>query len=347
MTTTACVAPTFPRPPRRASRRRVAAFLARHGWARAERRRLAGDASFRRYERIIAGDRRAVLMIAPPEKEDVRPFLAIARHLRARGFGTPEVLAADETAGLALLEDLGDRRYTRVLGEGGDEGAMYAAAVDVLIELHREPLAGLDVPPYDDSRLGEEADLLVDWFLPAASGVPTPAPARAAYRAAFNAVLPLVRAVPEVLVLRDYHADNLVWLPEHEGRRRVGLLDFQDAVVGPLAYDLVSLLEDARRDIAKATVEAMLARYLAGRGRDGLDRGAFAAAYAVLGAQRNCKIVGIFTRLWRRDGKPAYLDYLPRVWRHLEGDLAHPALAPVKRWLDDHVPPEWRRRPAT
>ncbi len=320
----------------------AAAFLEGHGWAGAERLALGGDASFRRYERVVAGGRRAVLMLAPPDKEDVRPFVAVARHLLDRGFSPPAVLAADEDAGLVLLEDLGDDLYTRVLAAGGDEEGMYAAAVDVLLALHHGPPSGLEVPPYDDARLHAEADLLVEWHVPALTGAPASAAVRAAYTAAWNAVLPLARAAPETLVLRDYHADNLVWLPGRAGVRRVGLLDFQDAVLGPPAYDLVSLLEDARRDIAAPTREAMLARYLAGR--PDLDRDAFAAAYAVLGAQRNCKIVGIFTRLLRRDGKPAYLDYLPRVWGHLAHDLAHPALAPVKSWLDEAIPPERRGR---
>ncbi len=322
----------------------IAAFLARNGWGGARRRPLAGDASFRRYDRVEADGRRAVLMDAPPEHEDVRPFVAVARHLGNRGFSAPAILAADEDAGLLLLEDLGDDLFTRVLAAGGDEAALYAAAVDALVELHRAPPAGLAVPAYDDARLRAEADLLIDWYLPAQTGAPAPEPVRAAYTAAWNAVLPLVRAVPDTLVLRDYHADNLIWLPERTGIGRVGLLDFQDAVIGSVAYDMVSLLEDARRDVAAATVEAAIARYLAAR--PDLDPDAFAAAYAVLGTQRNCKIVGIFTRLWRRDGKPVYLDYLPRVWDHLAGDLAHPVLAPVKRWLDDVIPPERRGRPA-
>lgn len=283
-------------------------------------------------------------MDAPPEHEDVRPFVAVARHLAGRGFSAPAILAADADAGLLLLEDLGDDLFTRVLAGGGDEAALYTAAVDALIELQRAPPAGLDVPIYDDARLHAEADLLVDWYLPARTGAPSPGPVRAAYTSAWESVLPLVRAVPDTLVLRDYHADNLMWLPARTGIRRVGLLDFQDAVIGSVAYDMVSLLEDARRDIAGATVEAALARYLAAR--TDLDRDAFAAAYAVLGAQRNCKIVGIFTRLWRRDGKPIYLDYLPRVWDHLARDLAHPALAPVRRWLDDAIPPDMRGKPA-
>ncbi|MFQ5958010.1 MAG: aminoglycoside phosphotransferase family protein [Alphaproteobacteria bacterium] len=322
----------------------IAGFLAGHGWAGATRRPLKGDASFRRYERVFAGDCRAVLMDAPPAHEDVRPFVAVARHLTGRGFSAPAILASDEEAGLLLLEDLGDDLFTRLLAQGSDEMSLYEAAVDLLVALHRVSPDALDVPPYDDARLHAEADLLVNWFVPAVSGAPAPAPVRAAYTDAWDAVFPLARSGPKTLVLRDYHADNLLWLPGRDGVRRVGLLDFQDAVVGPAAYDLVSLLEDARRDVAEATVAAMIARYLAGRRE--IDRDAFAAAYAVLGAQRNAKIVGIFTRLWKRDGKPLYLDYLPRVWGHLERDLAHPALSPVRGWFDAHVPPAWRGRPA-
>ncbi len=313
----------------------IAAFLAGNGWRGAERRQLTGDASFRRYERVFADGRRAVLMDAPPEHEDVRPFLAIARYLLARGYSAPAVLAADEAAGLLLLEDLGDDLYTGVLDAGGDEEPLYAAAVDLLVDLHRESPRGLDVPPYDDGRLHREVNLLIDWFLPEITGEPTPKAVRAAFTAAWREVFPLVRAVPEALVLFDYHAPNLRWLPQRAGLKRVGLLDFQDAVIGPVAYDLVSLLEDTRRDVAQATAAATIERYLAGRPE--IDRDAFSTAYAVLGAQRNVRIVGTFTRLWRRDGKTHYLEHLPRVWRYIAHDLAHPALAPVRRWLDEHV----------
>ncbi len=324
----------------------IRAFLDRAGWAGAERRPLAGDASFRRYERILdpARGRRAVLMDAPPGKEDVRPFLAVAGHLRARGLSAPEVLAADADAGLVLLEDLGDALYTRVLAAGeADEATLYAAAVDVLAALHARPPDGLAAAPYDDALLMAEAALFVDWFLPAATGGAVADETRAAFEDAWRAVFPLAQAEAPRLTLRDYHADNLIWLPGREGLRRVGLLDFQDAVLGAPAYDLVSLLEDARRDVAPETVAAMRARYLAARPET--DAEAFDAAYAVLGAQRNCKIVGIFTRLWRRDGKPGYLDYLPRVWAHLARDLAHPALGPVRAWFDAAVPPRLRGRP--
>ncbi len=324
----------------------IRAFLDRAGWAGATRRPLAGDASFRRYDRVTdtAGGRRAVLMDAPPGKEDVRPFLAVDAHLRAQGLSAPEVLAADAEAGLVLLEDLGDALYTRVLDAGeGDEATLYAAAVDVLAALHARPPEGLDPPPYDDDLLMAEVALFIDWFLPAATGAAVDDATRDAFRAAWRAVFPLARAAPPRLTLRDYHADNLIWLPARAGLRRVGLLDFQDAVLGAPAYDLVSLLEDARRDVAPETVAAMRARYLAARPETDAD--AFDAAYAMLGAQRNCKIVGIFTRLWRRDGKPAYLDHLPRVWAHLARDLAHPTLAPLRAWFDEAAPPRLRTRP--
>ena len=320
--------------------RQIDDFLAGHGWDGAARRALAGDASFRRYERLVDGARRAVLMDAPPGHEDVRPFVAIGRYLHACGYSAPEIHAADEDAGLLLLEDLGDGLYADALAAGADEEALYAAAVDLLVDLHGAWPTGLDVPGFDEARLHDEVDRFVEWFLPAASGAEAPRAVRNAYTEAWAAVFPLARAVPEALVLFDYHSPNLIWLPERGGLRRVGLLDFQDAVRGPLTYDLVSLLEDARRDVPEPLAHAMVARYLDARPE--LDRAAFSAAYAVMGAQRNCRIIGTFARLWRRDGKAGYLAHMPRVWRYLERDLTHPALAPVKQWIDGLVPPAWR-----
>ncbi len=318
----------------------IARFLDRAGWDGATRVALAGDASFRRYERISLGDRRAVLMDAPPETEDVGPFLAVARHLKRLGYSAPSVMAADAGAGLALIEDLGDDGYTRLLEGGGDEAALYEAAVDLLVDLHRHA-APPELPPYDDARLLEEANLLPEWYLPALLGTPTPAEAKRDYEALWRDLFPAARAGPEVMVLRDYHADNLMWLPRRRAVARVGLLDFQDAVRGPPAYDLVSLLEDARRDVAPARAERMIRRFIAATGA---DADAFRTAYAVLGAQRNAKIIGIFTRLWKRDGKPVYLGLIPRVWGLLERDVAHPRLAPVEAWLNRHAPRERRRQ---
>ena len=317
----------------------IESFLAGAGWAGATRRLLAADASFRHYDRVTRGRECAVLMDAPPPRENVQAFLQVARQLLDLGLSAPRPLRADEAAGLLLLEDLGDRTFTRALAEGADEAALYRLAIDVLIALHRSWRAGAEagLAPYDDEKLLDEAALLTDWFLPAVrDGAPTAPDARDAYLSAWRAVLPRARRVPETLVLRDYHVDNLMLLEGREGVSACGLLDFQDAVIGPCAYDVVSLLEDARRDIPPGLVEAMLSRYL--DAFPGLDRAAFAESYAVLGAQRAAKIIGIFTRLERRDGKPQYLRHIPRVWRLLEAGLEKPALAPVKAWFAREVP---------
>ncbi len=322
----------------------VASFLARNRWPASALGPLAGDASFRKYYRLSDGARRAVLMEAAPPNEDVRPFLAVARHLRRLGYSAPEILDADEANGLLLLEDFGDETYTRRLVAGNGENALYARAVDLLVDLHRASDAtAADVPDYDDARLLAEAALLTDWFLPAATGRQTGADARQEYLEAWRAAFASARIVPSTLVLRDYHVDNLMWLAGREGVAACGLLDFQDAVIGPVSYDLVSLLEDARRDVPRQLQAAMIARYLAAF--PSLERDAFRASYAILGGQRNAKIVGIFTRLMARDGKPQYLEHIPRVWRLLEGDLTHPALSTVRRWFDRHVPAKLRRAP--
>ena len=321
-------------------------FLAGAGWDGAERTALAGDASFRRYQRIAGDGRRAVLMDAPPPLEDVRPFILVARHLCGLGYSEPAILAEDADAGLLLLEDLGDDTFTGLLGRGADAAALYRLAVDVLIDLHRRPRAEAvppGLPPYDDGRLLEEAALLVEWYLPEVLDAPLPAAFGEAYAACWRSLLPLARGVPETLVLRDYHVDNLMRLDGRSGIAACGLLDFQGAVVGPVSYDLVSLLEDARRCVPAPLYEAIRARYLAAF--PGLDADALALSMAVLGAQRHCKVIGIFTRLCVRDGKPGYLAHIPRVWRLLERSLAHPALAPMAGWLDSHVPADCRMVP--
>ena len=317
-------------------------FLLRHGWGEADRLLLAADASFRRYERLQRDGERAVLMDAPPPQEDIRPFATVARRLHALGLSAPEIRAEDVEAGLLLLEDFGDDTYTRVLAAGGDEKALYTLAVDVLVALHGrfDDAAAADIPPYDDARLLDEAALLADWYLPAVRGEPTPPGLRQGYLDLWRGVFATARAVPPTLVLRDYHVDNLMLLAGRDGERACGLLDFQDAAIGPLTYDLASLLEDARRDVSPALAHALTDRYLAAF--PALDRDAFAASYAVLAAQRSAKILGIFTRLDRRDGKPVYLHHIPRVWRWLEGDLEHPALSALRGWFDAEIPPDKR-----
>ena len=324
----------------------IAHFLAGAGWPGAEVRPLAADASFRRYLRERRNGAGAVLMDAPPEHEDVRPFVRIARHLRGLGLSAPAILCADEDAGLLLLEDLGDDTFTRLLAAGADERTLYRLAVDVLIHLHRlAPPAAVPagLPSYDLQRLLDEALLLVDWFLPAAAGRPVETGVRADFVAAWEAALAESLAQPVTLVLRDFHVDNLMQLAGRSGLAACGLLDFQDVVAGPAAYDLMSLLEDARRDIAAALRHEMLACYIAGVAPD--DTAAFGRSFAVLAAQRHAKVIGIFTRLDRRDGKPGYLVHIPRVWRLLQSALQNPALAEVRRWFDRHVPPDRSRAP--
>ena len=312
----------------------AAAFLAANGWGGARLRALAGDASFRRYFRVVEGQRTAMLMDAPPPHEDPRPFVAVARWLGERGFAAPAIYATDLARGLVLIEDFGDDRMREAIDAAPErEAELYASAIDTLIALAAEP-AG-DVPAYDRAVYQREAGLFVEWYCPAV-GLTVDV---AGYAAAWDAVLESVLAyAPPVMVLRDYHAENLMLI---DGRKALGLLDFQDALAGHPAYDLVSLLQDARRDVPATVEAAMLDRYRARTGA-GAD---FDAAYHVLGAQRNAKIIGIFTRLWQRDGKPRYPALCPRVWAYLERDLRQPALEPVRAWFDVNVPPDKRGDP--
>ncbi len=317
----------------------MTAFLDAAGWSSLALEPLAGDASFRRYYRVGGIGRSAVLMDAPPTQEDVGPYVAVAALLRNLGLSAPEVLAEDRDAGFLLLEDFGDDTYTRLLERGADEPGLYALAVDTLVEMQRAAeLRGIPgMPSYDTERLLAEAALLVDWYRPLAGGL------RDEYLALWRELLPDAEVSLPTLVLRDYHVDNLMLLPDRSGVRGCGLLDFQDAVIGPPSYDLVSLLEDARRDVSASLRRAMTERYLAAF--PALDRSAFLRSAAILAAQRNCKILGIFTRLWKRDGKPQYLAHIPRVWRLLEEDLRHPALARIGCWLERHLPRDFRCRP--
>lgn len=309
-------------------------FLAAAGWAGAEILPLAGDASFRRYFRVIAPNRRAVLMDAPPPHEDPRPFLAIARHLSDLGFSAPRALAADLDKGLVLLEDFGDARMRETIDAAPEaELRIYGDAVDLLARLH-EHRAAPDLKPYGAKEYLREACLLTEWYTPAV-GLTVDADG---YRAAWGEALAPVLDDQSVTVLRDYHAENIMLIEGREGIDALGLLDFQDALAGHPAYDLVSLLQDARRDVAPALEADMLARY-----KEAADPGpGFDHAYWLLGAQRNAKIVGIFARLYKRDGKSRYLSFLPRVWGYLERDLEHPALAPVKAWFDANIPADKR-----
>jgi hypothetical protein len=315
-----------------------AAFLARHGWGGADVAPMAGDASFRRYARVVDRGRTAILMDAPPDKEDTRPFIFVAEVLRAMGFRAPRLLAADVEAGLLLLEDFGDRLMAKELAAARvDEESLYGQAVDLLAALHRLP-PPLELKPYGRDELLREVMLFPEWYM-AATGLPADVDGyAAAWDDVWRRVLQETEAEP-VLVLRDYHAENLMLLGDAPAAP-LGLLDFQDALAGHRAYDLVSLLQDARRDVPPRLQAAMLQRFMDATGVP--DQAAFRASYEVLGAQRNSKILGIFVRLRDRDGRQGYVERLPRVWRHLESNLAHPALTPVRDWFDAHVPPAAR-----
>ncbi|MCL6740186.1 phosphotransferase [Sphingomonas sp. RB56-2] len=312
-------------------------FLARHGWSEAQILPLAGDASFRRYFRVLAGDRRAVLMDAPPPHEDPRPFVAIANWLGGVGLAAPRILAADLDQGLLLLDDFGDARMRETLdADPAVERDLYETAVDVLVHLHdHPPMAGL--PPHGLKEWLTELRLFPDWYAPAVGLESIDVDQ---WDEAWRTVLQPVAAdgLGPVTVLRDYHAENVMLLDGRGGIGRFGLLDFQDALAGHPAYDLVSVLEDARRDVSPALERAMIDRY---QQKTGVGD-AFERAYWTLAAQRNTRILGVFCRLWKRDGKDRYRQFQPRMWGLLERDLAQPGLEPVKAWFDAQIPASFR-----
>ena len=319
----------------------IGAFLAREGWGWAERTPLAGDASARRYERLRRGFQRAILMDMPPESGlDVRPFLAVTAWLRAGRFSAPEVLGADRARGLVLLEDLGDDLFATLCAEHPNrEPGLYRAAVEALADLQRRPPPGEDVgwtpPPYDLAFLMREVRLVPEWYLPAATGAPVPPDLAAEYDALAETAL-LAVATPQVPVLRDYHAENLLWLPRRRNHARVGMLDYQDMLLGHPAYDL-DLAPRGRPPRHHALRSAPPCSPATSSSPAPTPRPSPPHA-SLLAAQRNLKILGLFTRLCRRDGKPRYLAHLPRVWAHLTRDLAHPALAPLAAFVARHVP---------
>ena len=340
-------------------------LLTASGHGAAERKRLAGDASTRAYERLTQGGRSVLLMNSPRRPdgppvrdgkpysaiahlaEDVTPFVAMAKGLRQRGFSAPNILAADRAAGLLVLEDFGNDFIV-----GGNPPApieeRYAAAVDVLAALHRQTLpatlpvdtsVNYTLPNYDLDALLIEVELLLDWYLPRAGGQ-VAAAKRQGYVGLWRETLRPTIEGQRTWVLRDYHSPNLMWLPNRTGIARIGLLDFQDAVMGSPAYDVASLLQDARVDVPEAMEVALLSRYVRARLKEpGFDAPAFARLYATLAAQRASKILGIFARLDRRDGKAQYLRHLPRVWTYLQRALAHPALTSLRTWYAANVPP--------
>jgi aminoglycoside/choline kinase family phosphotransferase len=321
-------------------------FIKKNNLENTKRFKLSSDASFRRYERLVGDERSIMLMDAPPQNENIESFINIDNYLLRRGLSAPEIYDVDVENGLMLLEDFGNDSFTNILSGKSDvskdftEIELYEAAIDVLIQLDRSTLPQ-QTPDYDGDLLMKECMLLTDWYLPNTNPNANTNIAVDEYLSIWNDLLNLNKVSEDVVVLRDYHADNLMWLPERSGVQNVGLLDFQDAVIGSPIYDIVSLLEDARRDVSKQTVQHCINHYL--NVRKSIDREAFNSVYAILAAQRNCKIVGIFARLAVRDNKERYLNYLPRVWKHLEKGIQHPTLKPLNEWFEKVLPQEIRK----
>ena len=349
-------------------------FLEESGYGNARRERMAGDASSRSYERLITGDKRFILMNSPRRPdgpiikdgktysaiahlaEDIQPFVAISRALHDKGFSTPAIYAADLSEGYIVLEDLGEQSVV-----SGNPPApvhnCYEAAVHVLIALHKQilpdrlpvaPHVDYAIPPYDMDAFMIEVELLPDWYLPFRNAEASEE-LRAEYLALWREILAPASEARETWVMRDYHSPNLIWMPERRGIACMGILDFQDAMIGPCAYDLASLLQDARVDVPEAWEMEMLGNYIRARTIDdpNFDLARFVMLYSTMAAQRASKILGIFARLDRRDGKPQYLRHLPRVWNYLQRALNHPALAPLAAWYKAHVPPPEGVEPRT
>lgn len=312
-------------------------FLDDAGWADAEILPLPPDASFRHYFRVREGARGAILMDAPPPRENLPVFVQIARHLAALGLCAPRVHTCDLHSGFALLDDFGDDTFTRLLAAGADERTLYRLAVDVLCALQtRRDATDIELPRYDEAMLMEEALLLVDWYYPAVCGRKARSEVREEYVALWHGIFSALPPIAPTLVLRDFHVDNLMRVTVEDGSVQCGLLDFQDAVIGSPAYDLMSLLEDARRDVSRVLAEEMVQRYH--RAVRTADTQAFELHFHVLAAQRHCKVTGIFSRLLRRDAKSAYLVHIPRVVALLQHHLTLPLLQPLRLWLDTHLP---------
>ncbi len=335
---------------------------------------LQGDASPRAYARLRTGTGNMVLMDAPraPDgppmwnglpysriahlAEDVKPFVAVGTALASAGLHVPRLLASDIDAGLLLLEDLGDQTFGVALAAGEPQGDMIGAAVDVLLHLRRHRLSrslplpdgGVHhLPRFDRAALEIEIGLILDWFWPAVKGGAASPDIRAEFMQLWSPILDRMLAATAGLFLRDYHSPNLFWLPERQGIARIGVIDFQDALAEPWAYDLASLLQDARVDVPAAIETVEVDRYcreVAAHEPD-FDAAGFRALYAIFGAQRNTRLVGLWVRLLKRDGKPGYLQHMARTWDYLARNLRHPALADLAAWYDRHFPEAVRKQP--
>ncbi|NVK35691.1 MAG: tRNA (adenosine(37)-N6)-threonylcarbamoyltransferase complex ATPase subunit type 1 TsaE [Rhodobacteraceae bacterium] len=342
-------------------------FLQSAGWGDAKRRHLTGDASARSYEKVHLNGKTRVLMNSPAlytdEKlgaelsysqivhlaKDIRPFVAVGQALKDQGFGSPEIYAADLTDGLILLEDLGPEGVLRK--DGTPDPERYHVATELLAALHNvdlpeiitlDPESGdrYELPVFSDEAFLAEASLFLDWYVPEMTGKPASQELRAEFETLWRVALGKIANTQKTWVLRDYHSPNLIWQASQKGLDRIRLIDFQDALIGPTAYDVASLLFDARVDVPETLERDLYQTYVKARAQQdrGFDEMAFQTAYAVMAAQRITKILGIFVRLARRDHKPAYLKHLPRMNAYLDRALAHPVMTDLKQWFERNRP---------
>jgi len=303
---------------------------------------LVADASFRRYYRIIGADKAYLLMEDPTDRPPVpplvmvEPFIKISKHLGGLGLSSPCVYEQNIEDGLLLIEDWGDNTYTNLLATSGDERKLYELATDVLIHLHQqEGKLDIELPTYSESAMLDEAMLLMDWYVPETSSVEITTPFRTEYQEIWKTLFKTLPVDQTTMVLRDYHVDNLIYLPNRQGVKACGLLDFQDALVGHYSYDLMSLLEDARREVPLELQKQLLERYFKGMGND-LDQERFLSSYRILAAQRHAKVVGIFVRLCKRDGKNKYLQFLPHVQNLLVKSMQTPIMKPLNNFFEQN-----------
>jgi aminoglycoside/choline kinase family phosphotransferase len=319
--------------------KRRAQFLHTSSFQDANVDALPSDASSRSYFRLKNGNRVALLMDAPPPEEDIESFIKVALHLSELGLSTPRLIEYNKNEGFLILEDFGNDTYTRLLCSGADEQCLYELAIDTLCYLHNNIKATeISIPEYSTSVLLEEAALLVDWYQPYIRGAESNESIKERYAKAWIEVICALPTPNNTLVLRDFHVDNLMRLQGRQGVSACGLLDFQDALIGASAYDVVSLLEDARRDLCPDLVANMLGRYCSGMHMTNSEITDFIKWYRVLGAQRHCKVLGIFVRLLRRDGKGTYMEHLPRVLELLRSHLDHEEMAPLRSWFKNDFP---------
>lgn len=314
-------------------------FLDNFKYAKAKRTLIAGDASYRKYERLLLDNKKTlILMDAPPDYEDIKPFLSIAKYLRQLGLSAPKVFHYDTVNGFILLEDFGDATYTRILNQNYNEETLYELATDVLIKLH----SSVDkktmpdcIKTFSRERIINEISLINDWYIPLKGKSHLDQSAKDEYIEIWNNLIPYSQLVDSSIILFDYHVDNLLLLEKRISYKACGILDFQDATYGPITYDLMSLLEDARRNVEPKIIEKMKLRYLSSYPE--INKENFEVSWAIMSAQRHLRVLGTFARLNLRDSKTQYMEHIPRLWRYMDKCLKHPVLSRLKHWIDTNI----------